>query len=537
MRLDARRSPPMYALIVGVLLLLLLLMAGAAATWLSYRDVHAMVAQELELRFLSGQLLAQREQLSKTARLAVETGQTQWIDAYRRAEPAYVNTLRRVVSVASDGSIQRSPLWAAGAAATQAEQAAFVLLRQGRHDAALAMLSDPQYQGLLQQVETSLADLSQQLLQQGRQRLRLQQQQVAIVGVLGLALLLALAAAWLWISGMVRQYLQIVADADAQLAESNRTLDARVQSRTEALQKLNSQLRDEMEQRSKVEIELRQAQKLEAIGRLAAGVAHEINTPIQFASDNCFFLKQSVEDVCGLVEGVDADIRQAASGVLPVTQLSERFLRARKQADWDFLAEQMPQSVAHALDGLKRVATIVRSLKEYAHPGKGQRKMADINHILTSTLTIANSELKSVAQVSVELGEVPMVACYASELSQVILNLLVNAGHAIAARSDEQAEPGQITLRTGVTGHDVWIAIQDNGCGIPDTIREQIFDPFFTTKEVGKGTGQGLALARAIIVDQHQGQLELDSVVGRGSTFTIRLPQVVASPVAAAVLN
>ena len=185
--------------------------------------------------------------------------------------------------------------------------------------------------------------------------------------------------------------------------------------------------------------------------------------------------------------------------------------------------DEIPKALDQTLEGVTRVATIVRAMKEFAHPEGKEMAAADLNRALQSTMTVARNELKYVAEIESEFGELPLVVCNVSDLNQVFLNLLVNAAHAIADIVKD-GEKGRIKVRTATDGNMVLITISDTGSGIPEAIRSKIFDPFFTTKEVGRGTGQGLAIARSVIVERHKGTLSFDSEVGKGTTFYIRLP-------------
>ncbi len=277
----------------------------------------------------------------------------------------------------------------------------------------------------------------------------------------------------------------------------------------------------DVSERKQAELELRHAQKLESVGRLAAGIAHEINTPIQFVGDNTRFLGEGFAGLTGLV----ARYRRVCAVPGAIPEESRRDLKAAEaEADLEFLEAEIPRAIEQVLDGVDRVATIVRAMKEFAHPHQAEKAPADLNQALRSTLAVARNELKYVADVETELEDLPLVSCHGGDLNQVFLNLLVNAAHAIGDVVKETGAKGHIGVRTRRDGDDVVIAISDTGTGIPEEIRSHIFDPFFTTKEVGRGTGQGLAIARAIVTQKHAGSLTFESEVGRGTTFTIRLP-------------
>jgi PAS domain S-box-containing protein len=242
-----------------------------------------------------------------------------------------------------------------------------------------------------------------------------------------------------------------------------------------------------------LEVELRHAQKLEGIGRLAAGVAHELNTPIQFIGDNVDFISNAAMQ---LLDGLE------------------------DPAEIAYLHEEIPEAVRQTRDGVRRVATIVQALKRFAHPATSVHQPADLNRALADTIAVARNELKQVAEVRTELADLPPVVCSVGDLNQVFLNVLINAAHAVAEVPDRQV----ITVRSRLSGDDVLIEISDSGPGIPEGLREKVFEPFFTTKAVGMGTGQGLALARAVVVDGHGGSIDFVSVPGAGTTFTIQLP-------------
>jgi PAS domain S-box-containing protein len=275
--------------------------------------------------------------------------------------------------------------------------------------------------------------------------------------------------------------------------------------------------------REAAEMELRQAQKLESVGRLASGIAHEINTPIQFVGDNTRFLQDSFAALQTLFNKYQELRDAAASGVVSPGLLAE-VRRVEEASDCAYSLAEIPKALTQTLDGVTRVATIVRAMKDFAHPESKERAATDLNKALLSTLTVARNELKYVADVETDFGDLPLVVCNISDLNQVFLNLLVNAAHAIGEVVKGTGEKGKIRVRTVSEGKTVLITISDTGCGIPEGIRSKVFDPFFTTKEVGRGTGQGLAIARSVVVERHKGSLTFESKVGQGTTFYIRLP-------------
>ena len=275
-----------------------------------------------------------------------------------------------------------------------------------------------------------------------------------------------------------------------------------------------------------LEVHLRHAQKLESIGSLAAGIAHEINTPTQYIGDNTSFLGSALPDLLACLEAQRSFLLDLeARGALP--EGGARMLRQIEAQDLDYLMEEMPKAIRQSLEGVARVARIVSAMKDFSHPGGEGKAMADLNKAIESTLTVSHNEWKYVATTETDLEPtLPPVPCYLGEFNQAILNLVVNASHAIeeALGGRSTGKLGLIRIATRHLGREVRISVSDSGCGIPEAIRERIFEPFYTTKPVGKGTGQGLAIVHAVVVEKHGGRVTLETEPGRGTTFHLFLP-------------
>ncbi len=269
----------------------------------------------------------------------------------------------------------------------------------------------------------------------------------------------------------------------------------------------------------------RQSQKLEAIGRLAAGIAHEINTPVQFVSDNTVFLQRAFSGLVIALEAFELLLEEAKEADACPDAI-KRAEKALKKAKINFLMKQIPRAVNQSLEGLQRVAGIVSAMKEFSHPSQGAKQAVDLRKAVETTITVARNEWKYVAEMDTEFDpDLPPVPCLRDELNQVVLNIIVNAAHAISDVTDGGNE-GKGTIRLSAKQNGDWaeLRISDTGSGIPEEVRDRIFDPFFTTKQVGKGTGQGLAIARSVVVDKHGGTIEIDPSTQAGTTFVIRLP-------------
>lgn len=301
------------------------------------------------------------------------------------------------------------------------------------------------------------------------------------------------------------------------------SLESAVSRRTAHLEAARRDLELQIAQREAMEAELLVARKLEAVGQLAAGVAHEINTPVQYIGDNIAFLETAF-DMLGRVLEAERDLLDAVLTGTATTDLAQKLKKVRRRARLDFLGEEVPQAITQTQEGVERVSSIVKALREFSHPGQSEVSAVDINRALETTLTVCHNEVKYVADVELDLDpQLPVIRCWASELRQVFLNLVVNAAQAIGETRQAGDPMGRIRIQSRRHPRGVELVFTDSGPGVPQPIRDRIFDPFFTTKEVGKGTGQGLAIARRI-VDKHGGTLRLDTDHVSGARFVVQLP-------------
>lgn len=303
-----------------------------------------------------------------------------------------------------------------------------------------------------------------------------------------------------------------------ELLSQNLSLEQVVQRKTEALQKA---LRDLQQ----TQTQLLQASKLESVGLLAAGIAHEINTPAQFIGSNIDFLEESFVDVQRLMTAV-AELAQAVDSGGDIRPVGDKLSAIMEKIDWPYLNEEIPAAIRQSKEGVRRISAIVQAMKEFSHPSSKEMVKTNLNHLLETTVIVASNEWKYVAEMETDLDpDLPPTACLAAELGQVFLNILVNAAHAVAGKIGSSGEKkGRIRIVARQCGDQVEIRISDSGTGIPEEIRGRVFDPFFTTKAVGKGTGQGLAIAHDVVTQKHGGTLTFESQTGEGTTFIIRLP-------------
>jgi signal transduction histidine kinase len=272
-------------------------------------------------------------------------------------------------------------------------------------------------------------------------------------------------------------------------------------------------------------MQLRQAQKMEAVGRLAAGIAHEINTPAQYVGDNTQFLKESFRGMRGVIEAYRALAHAARSGAVS-GELLERVEQAEADGDLAYLMEQIPSALEETIEGINRITKIVRAMKEFSHPGKSEKCPTDINKAIETTVTVARNEWRYVAEMTLNLDpQLPLVPCLVSEFNQAILNLVVNAAHAIGDVVKKQSgAKGSVCITTRRVGNDIEVRVADTGSGIPAEVRPRIFEPFFTTNPMGEGTGQGLAFVYHSVVEKHGGKIFFETEPGKGTTFVLSLP-------------
>ncbi|HBF43741.1 MAG TPA: hypothetical protein DDW42_08985 [Desulfobacteraceae bacterium] len=307
-------------------------------------------------------------------------------------------------------------------------------------------------------------------------------------------------------------------EAEKKLKEYSQNLERLVDDRTGKLKQTILNLKT-------TQAELIQSEKLAAIGQLAAGIAHEINTPTQYVGDNTRFIQDSFPDILKLIQKFRHLLADSKAGPLSAELISETE-QAWQECDMKFLAEEIPQAIGQSLEGLSRITKIVQAMKEFAHPGIEEKIPIDINAAIESTITVARNEWKYIAEMETDLNTgLPEVLCLPGDFNQVILNLIVNAVHTIKdVNGDGSHGKGMIRVATRLDGDHVEIQVQDTGAGIPEEIQSRIFDPFFTTKEVGIGTGQGLAISRSVIVEKHGGTITFKTNPDKGTTFIVRLP-------------
>jgi two-component system NtrC family sensor kinase len=337
----------------------------------------------------------------------------------------------------------------------------------------------------------------------------------------------------------IRVLIQRVEDSSTEghsafwVLEQNIALEKMVAKRTAEINAQKEQLRQTLSQLRGTQAKLIQAQKLEAIGQLAAGIAHEVNTPTQYVSDNTSFAQRAVTGLISALQAATAVVQAAKEGPVSAELLAAADAAVAK-AKMSYLVKQLPRALEQSLEGLGRIATIVQAMKEFSHPSGAEKRPVNLREAIETTIAVARNEWKYVAEVELDIDpEFPLVPALRNEFNQVILNLIVNAAHAIGeVTAGGSKGKGKIGIVGRLRGDQVEIRISDTGAGIPESARARVFEPFFTTKAVGKGTGQGLAIAYSVVVDKHQGSIAFETKVGQGTTFVLCLPLVDAASTA-----
>jgi signal transduction histidine kinase len=307
--------------------------------------------------------------------------------------------------------------------------------------------------------------------------------------------------------------------------EQNIALEKMVAKRTAEISAQKEELSQALSQLRGTQAKLIQAQKLEAIGQLAAGIAHEVNTPTQYVSDNTAFALRAVTGLNTALSAALSVVQAAKEGTVSA-DLLQTVDAVITKAKVPYLLKQLPRALEQSQEGLGRIATIVQAMKEFSHPSGAEKRPVNLREAIETTIAVARNEWKYVAEVDLDMDPaLPLVPVLRNEFNQVILNLIVNAAHAIGDVTLDGADgKGKITISGRLLDRRVEIRVADTGAGIPESARAKVFEPFFTTKAVGKGTGQGLAIAYSVVVDKHQGSIAFETELGRGTTFIIGLP-------------
>ncbi len=285
-------------------------------------------------------------------------------------------------------------------------------------------------------------------------------------------------------------------------------------------------IKDDITERIKIENQRTISKKLESIGHLAAGIAHEINSPLQFVNDSIYFLDISFNDMIVYIKTIENHIKNIGESIENYEELNNSLQALKENLDLEFVLNEVPDAFNRISNGLGRVNKIITAMKRFTHSSQNEKSLTDINQEIEMATILTKNEWKYVAEMKLNLAEdLPLVFCLVDEINQVLINLIVNASHTIADKKEMTETDGTITITTSMDGNDCKITVSDTGKGILPENMDKVFDPFFTTKDPGKGTGQGLSLSHDVIVTKHGGQIYLESEYGHGTTVTIKIPK------------
>jgi signal transduction histidine kinase len=315
--------------------------------------------------------------------------------------------------------------------------------------------------------------------------------------------------------------------AEEELLKSHQYLEQKVEERTCELQASHTQLKTAYRDLKQAHARILHQEKMVSIGQLASGIAHEINTPCQYVNNNIRFVQASLDDIHKGMEACLETTSQLKNGEINITSL-DKLDTTLKEIEYDYLRDEVTQALEESVQGIERISNIVLSMKDFARPSRDIPEPVDITRLIEQAIEISSNTWKAVADLTFEPYSEPMdVNGFSDELSQVVLHLILNAADAIEATHQDSNQPGHIHIQTFISETLAEIVVTDTGCGMKPEVQQRIFEPFFTTKEVGRGSGQGLAIAHHIITDKHHGELLVNSVQNQGSRFTIRLPRAI----------
>ncbi len=506
-----------------VVLTLVLFFPQIWMTVQAYQNFNSIIQQELRLQILSDKITHLDEVLTMSARMNAATGNRFWEERYRQFEPQLDAVIKESIKLAPDAynSEDAKETDAANLRLVEMESRSFDLVRSGEQQVAQALLSSPEYETEKQKYADGVTKRNLAIAQQIEKKVVEYRQQLFWSSFLAVISLAMLIPAWLLVLRILQEYLQARKIAQIALEETNKTLESRVQERTQELSKKNSQLQKTLEELQNTQLQLIQTEKMSGLGQMVAGIAHEINNPVSFVGGNLHYAMEYIQDLLSLL------------------QLYQQYYPKPPQAiqahieaiELDFLQEDLLKILDSMKVGTERISEIVLSLRNFSRLDESEFKVVDIHEGIDSTLMILQhrfQEKSNYRGISVvkDYGELPLVECYPSQLNQVFMNILANAIDALEnGYKTSNFKSPTIRIHTQIIdGKWVTIRIIDNGSGIPQHILSKLFDPFFTTKEIGKGTGLGLSISYQIIVEKHGGKLSCQSTLGNGTEFIIKIP-------------
>ncbi|MBE9028683.1 HAMP domain-containing histidine kinase [filamentous cyanobacterium LEGE 11480] len=508
-------------LVMGTAALTLVLFAPLVwMTSQSYQSFKSIQEREFRLRQLSDQIIYYDEVLTMTTWLKVTTGDKNWEKRYWKVKPKLTKVLAEATTLAAATQIDDNQVKTneADDKLAELETEVFRLIKQDKRQQAMAILSGREYEKWKEIYVTGSRRRNQKIQQQLEQKVtEFRYQLLASIAITGTSFLL-LIPAWSLVLKLLQQYIQDLNQSQAALEATNQNLEGLVDQRSRELTQRNSQLENALDELQDTQAQLVQSAKMSSLGQLVAGIAHEINNPVNFIHGNLKHVGNYSQDLLQVMETYEPG---DATAQAKLDELKEEY-------DFDFVREDLPKILQSMQTGTDRIREIVLSLRNFSRLDEAERKQADVHEGIESTLMILQHNLASNAQklpitIQKQYSDIPAVICYPGLINQVLMNVISNAIDAIA---DNQPDcPPTITITTQSTDTHIQISIQDNGIGMDEEQQKSLFNPFFTTKPVGQGTGLGMSISYKIMTEQHQGKIWAKSELGQGTTFWLEIPR------------